>query len=143
MNIRIIGAALLFIFAFLFIKEGMTGMYMFDSREDLCSYNTECLLPKVCCQFYQEEKGVCDWQDNCNGVYLVTKQEKLQLTAGQQLTQEQIEQIAFEIEQPKKVKENSPLIIIGLLLLILATMYLVNRMHIKEKEKIKKDKKKR
>lgn len=132
-EVGIIIVSLLFIFSFLFLKEGITGMYTFDTKEDICQYNTQCLLPKVCCKFYQEDSGICDYQDYCNGIYLATKQEKLQLTAGMPLTQEQIEEIAFEIEKPKKVKENSPLIIIGLILLILATMYLVDRMHKKKK----------
>ncbi len=140
-EVRIITVALLFIFAALFLKEGITGMYMFDTKEDLCQHNTQCLLPKVCCKFYQEDTGICDYQSSCNGIYLVTKQEKLQLTAGKPLTQSQIEQIAFEIEKPKKVKENSPLIMIGLMLLIVATMYLVDRMHKKKIKKIKKKKK--
>ena len=128
-EMKIIGIILLFIFAFLFLKEGLTGMYMFNVEEDICHYNTECLLPKVCCKFYQEDSGICNWQDNCDVIYSKTKQEKLQLTAGEPLTQKQIEQIAFEVEQPQKIRESSPLIVIGLILLILATMYLVNRMH--------------
>ena len=118
--------ALLFIFSFLFIKEGITGMFTFKD-EDVCSYNTECLLPKVCCRFYEEEKGIGSWQQNCDSINLITKQEKLQITAGKPLTQQQIEALAFTIEKPEKIKENSPLIMIGLILLILATMYLVNR----------------
>lgn len=133
-NIKIVGISLLFIFSFLFIKEGMTGMFMFK-EEDVCSYNTECLLPKVCCRFYEEEKGICSWQSNCDSINLITKQEKLQIAAGKPLTQDQIEALAFRIEQPEKVRENSPLIMIGLILLILATMYLVGRKTKKVKKK--------
>ena len=133
--VNIIGVSLLFIFGFLFLKEGITGMYLYDA-EDVCSFNTECLLPKVCCHFYEESSGVCDYQSSCGGVYLASKQEKSKLSYGD-LNLEQKKEITFKIEQPKKVRENSPLVILGLLMLILAVLYVINKAGIKKKENLK------
>lgn len=96
---------------------GITGkVVQVDVPNDvkqICSIDSDCSSPQVCCKFYNQEAGVCDVQDMCQKINELTKDEKIGI--------EEIKN--YNKETPLKNKENTDLeITIGLIFIVVAIM---------------------
>ena len=63
------------------VRNSITGMVSSDYSEltnrPLCSIGKQdCEAPQVCCQFYEENQGVCHKPEMCLSILELTKQEK-------------------------------------------------------------------
>lgn len=55
-----------------FIGYGVTGFYTLDLVQPACQDDSDCRY-SVCCEVYGQSYGVCDQQENCDGIYFATR----------------------------------------------------------------------
>ena len=66
----------------LLVGTGITGFYSIDFEQPICQTDDDCSY-SVCCAVYNEEFGLCDQQENCDGIYIATKNaEEVQKTSS-------------------------------------------------------------
>jgi hypothetical protein len=64
------------------LANSITGMMTFDSTvKPVCSYDSDCVSPEVCCLFYNQEAGVCNAPRLCMAITELTKKEMEQQSA--------------------------------------------------------------
>jgi hypothetical protein len=134
-SINYILLAVMIVLSLLLIGNGITGFVVREPME-FCFSDVGCEEPKVCCLFYEDEKGVCHEANMCGKI--------LQITREQQLSSEELQNILYGMtsdETPidKEEKLNASYttqIMFGTLLFIIAVLnvllYVENR---KEPEK--------
>jgi hypothetical protein len=50
---------------------GITGFYAIDYSGDYCDSDSDCSVG-VCCPFYGESNGVCDYEQNCDAIEMLS-----------------------------------------------------------------------
>lgn len=134
---QVISVVILLVFGVLFLKEGITGMSVFDWK-DSCNSVNDCTDGKACCRFYGENTGVCDMEESCDFIYGMSKKSKEMVGT------------APILETPGYIQEEGPdyiAMVVGLVLLFLGVIYYIRVFRGKNVKKIvnkgKKKKKKR
>lgn len=111
---------ILVVFGVFFIGQGITGFYLLDFEQTSCVTDDDC-GPKVCCMFFEEDYGVCDFEEKCTAIERVTMEEKQKISEldmdeiNIENTEARLTQAA-NLETPKKTDSQS--IIIGVVLLL-------------------------
>ena len=68
---------LLALFGMGLLTDGITGFVVSDQYvKKLCSFNTECDAPEVCCIFYEEQRGTCNKIEMCDDILELTRKDK-------------------------------------------------------------------
>ena len=67
---------ILLIIGLFFLGRGITGMYILDFEQPSCSMETDCQGYNVCCNFYEEDYGICNFEDQCSAITEITREEK-------------------------------------------------------------------
>lgn len=132
-SLQIIVVGVLVIFSIFFLREGITGMVMFDWKTP-CNTNNDC-ENQVCCKFYQEDNGVCDSEDSCDFIYGVTKKEK-EIMKLQEPELESPGFIPYEDTEKNRVLSYVA-ILIGLSLIIIVVRYFLKTQHTNKGKKKK------
>lgn len=106
-------------------------MYLIDFKQEYCNSNDDCLTGQVCCNFYKEDSGVCDKEDNCKAIEQLTMEEKAKISTSfedYKFTEEErlsmAKQISSHLEKPM-TKNNYASIIVGAILLILGIIWII------------------
>ncbi len=131
----VLGLTLLFFFGILLMGRGLfTGMYLIDFEQEYCSNNEDCLEGNVCCNFYKEDSGICEKQDNCKAVEQITMEMKQKISTDigmaedYKFTEEDklsaSKQISTHLEKPL-TKNNYASVLVGAILLILGIIWIV------------------
>ena len=56
------------------IGSSITGLVVMDDTvKSVCSSDSACVSPEVCCLFYGQESGVCHSEDMCGTIMEITK----------------------------------------------------------------------
>lgn len=98
----------MFIIGMLFIGNGITGLYFLDFKQPPCDDNVDCQDMEVCCMFYEENFGVCDRQDKCEGIRQLTFEARQSYSTYDNLNDEQpageLNLLSSHVEGPSKTK---------------------------------------
>jgi hypothetical protein len=120
--------------------NGITG-YVTREPLEYCSSNKDCIEPKVCCLFYDEDSGVCSDDNICSKISEVTKE--------QQVSSDELESIlygepsgetAIDKDEELNVSYTTQIIFGGLLFIIAVLnvlLYIENRKEPEKKGKLR------
>tara|TARA_Y100000310_G_C20526770_1_gene736438 strand:- start:156 stop:614 length:459 start_codon:yes stop_codon:yes gene_type:complete len=74
------------------IGYGITGFYAIDYQGDYCDSDSDCSTG-VCCYFYGESNGVCDYEQNCDSIELLSLEtSNLMMSYSPEVVQEEVEE---------------------------------------------------
>jgi len=118
MKLQLIATICLILGLFL-ISNSITGMYLLDWEKigkDYCTKDDGCSKGLVCCEFYEEDIGVCAKKSECSAIYQVTMETKsTQTSTNPQIPSKKV----MNIESPLNTTPNMLLLIAGILLIII------------------------
>ncbi|MEA3378545.1 MAG: hypothetical protein U9Q69_02790 [Nanoarchaeota archaeon] len=130
----IIISLILAFFGIALLGRGITGLYFLDFDLPPCQTDNNCL--EVCCQFYNEDHGVCDKEENCKAIYDLTHEEYLRMSN----LEVESSIIAGKMYSVVKAHKESPSqqthfnsMIVGLVLLLFAVIGLMIKEDIRKK----------
>jgi len=126
---------LLFLSGAFFLGRGITGLYLMDFEQQPCVEDSDCSGVEVCCKFYHEDYGVCDFEENCAAIESVTREE-LQTTEFSSEEQNQkisvtqrklMSALKTHYEKPQKQSQVHSVFVGAVLLLFALIVFYVNR----------------
>jgi hypothetical protein len=103
----------LLILGIFMIGSGITGKVILDNNtvKDICSTNSECKTPLVCCYFYNKNQGICHEQNMCEIILKLTKDENNNI--------EILKSKIYENPTKEKLYTNEIVLGIGIIVIIL------------------------
>ncbi len=123
----------------LLVGTGITGFYSIDFEQELCQTDDDCAY-SVCCPVYNEEFGLCDQEENCDGIYIATKNaEEVKKTSSTNVMG-----AADLSELEEEATQSYIALALGLILLLIIAVvsYVEWQQHKEDKKVVKKRKKK-
>ena len=104
--------------------EGMTGLYVMEFTQEPCGSNADCReAGQVCCNFYNEQFGVCDKETNCNAISRVTFDARRKVSTYDLMSKDEkyklFNTMSVHVEAPKK-PSNLYSLIAGMILVLIA-----------------------
>ena len=120
----------LFIFSVVFIAgmflfgEGITGLYVMEFQQEPCGKDLDCMESgQVCCNFYNENFGVCDTEDKCDDISRVTFDARRKVSTYDLMSKDEkyklFNTMSVHVEAPKKAS-NLYSLIAGMILVLIA-----------------------
>ncbi|MDD4878529.1 MAG: hypothetical protein PHO02_05840 [Candidatus Nanoarchaeia archaeon] len=119
----------LFMFTILFVAglflfgEGITGLYIMEFQQEPCGKEFDCGDGKVCCNFYNEEFGVCDTEDKCDDISRVTFDARRKVSSYDTMSRDEkytlFSTMSVHVEAPKTAS-NTYSLIAGIILVLVA-----------------------
>lgn len=121
-------AILLVLFGIAFLGRGITGMYFVDFKLPPCDSDKDC--DNVCCKFYEADYGVCDEGDKCKAIWDLTKEEYVRMSnlkVDESVMLKKFNAVVKAHREAPAQKTHFNSIIVGLVLLLLATIGMLIR----------------
>lgn len=119
----------LFIFSILFVAgmflfgEGITGLYVMEFQQEPCGKGFDCAEGKTCCNFYNEDFGVCDTEDKCDDISRVTFDARRKISTYDTMSKDEkytlFNTMSAHVEAPKKAS-NTYSLVAGIILVLIA-----------------------